>query len=163
MSADDGHIAKGSYVFGIGNVGGTPAPSSPGLTGQGNNNNNNNNFAQQNQVKTEAVTSNLDGIIKWPLIVAQAAIVGSIISHLFLWTNNKFVKKILYSTITENQINRKSAKNIEGENTNSKIDNNAYQIETALLKPLKIFVIILCTSSASILVCGTAPTIITDK
>ena len=156
MSADDGHIAKGSYVFGIGNVGGAPAPSSPGLASQGNINNNNNNFAQQNQVKTEAVTSNLDGIIKWPLIVAQAAIVGSIISHLFLWTNNKFVKKILYSTIIENQINRKSAKNIEGENTNSKIDNNAYRIEKDLLKPLKIFVIILCTSSASILVCGTA-------
>jgi copper transport protein len=156
MSADDGHIAKGSYVFGIGNVGGASAPSSPGLAGQGNNNNNNNNFVQQNQVKTVAVTSNLDGIIKWPLIVAQAAIVGSIISHLFLWTNNKFVKKIFYSTITENQVNRNLAKNTEGENTNSKIDNNAYPIETALLKSLKIFVIILCTSAVFILVCGTA-------
>jgi copper transport protein len=155
MSADDGHIAKGSYVFGIGNVGGNPtSANSAASSSSSTSSNNNNNFAQQNQIKTEAVTSNLDGIIKWPLIVAQAAIVGGIISHLFLWTNNKFVKKILYPTTTGNQINRNSAKDIKGENNNSKID-NTYHIEKTLFKPLKIFVILLCTSSASILVCGT--------
>ena len=159
MSSDDGHIAKGSYIFGIGNVGGA-SPStntgslSSGLAGSGNTIKN---FAQQNQVKTEAVTSTLDGIIKWPLIVAQAAIVGGIISHLFLWTNNIFVKKILDSTITENHINRNSVQNIEGENTSSKIDDdNTKQIKKIRFKPLKIFVIILCISSASIFACGTA-------
>lgn len=159
LSSDDGHIAKGSYIFGIGNVGVAASPStntalsSSGLVGSGNNNKN----FQQNQVKTEAVTSNLDGIIKWPLIVAQAAIVGCIISHLFLWTNNKFVNKILDSAITENQINRNSVQNIEGKNASSKIDGkDTIPIEKSRFKPLKIFVIILCTCSASIFACGTA-------
>ena len=41
------------------------------------------------------MTSNLDGLIKWPLIVSQAAIVGGIFSHLFLWEQfgNKIARK----------------------------------------------------------------------
>ena len=74
QSLDDGHIARGSYVFGIGNVGpGGAASITAGKT--------------QPTPKIQAVTSNLDGIIKWPLIVSQAAVVGGIFSHLFLWEN----------------------------------------------------------------------------
>ena len=101
MSLDDGHIAKGSYVFGIGNISGSSAPSPSGSVPS----TNNNQFSQQNQIKTEAVTSDIDGLIKWPLIIAQAAIVGCIISHLFLWNNNKFINKILLSKNKENKIN----------------------------------------------------------
>ena len=41
------------------------------------------------------MTSNLDGLIKWPLIVSQVAIVGGIFSHLFLWEQfgNKIARK----------------------------------------------------------------------
>ena len=70
QSLDDGHIARGSYVFGIGNVG--PGAASSGKT------------AQQ-ALQIQSVTSTLDGIIKWPMIVSQAAVVGGIFSHLFLW------------------------------------------------------------------------------
>ena len=35
----------------------------------------------------QSVTSPLDGLVKWPIIVAQAAVVGGIFSHLFLWEN----------------------------------------------------------------------------
>ena len=77
QSADDGHIARGSYVFGIGNVGpgGTAGGSSSGIGTMQN----------QQHIQTVAVTSNLDGLIKWPLIVSQVAIVGGIFSHFFLW------------------------------------------------------------------------------
>src|SRR3954465_6391921 len=54
MSLDDGHIAKGSYVFGIGNVLGS---SSSGSVASNTTTTNNNKFSQQNQIKTEAVTS----------------------------------------------------------------------------------------------------------
>ena len=80
LSADDGHIARGSYVFGIGNVGPGAATSSIGGTDQ------------QQRVQVQTVTSNWDGLIKWPLIVSQATVVGAIFSHLFLW--EKFVNKI---------------------------------------------------------------------
>ena len=79
QSSDDGHIARGSYVFGIGNVGPGTATSSIGGT-------------NQQHVQVQAVTSNWDGLIKWPLIVSQATVVGAIFSHLFLW--EKFVSKI---------------------------------------------------------------------
>jgi putative copper export protein/methionine-rich copper-binding protein CopC len=163
LSADDGHIAKGSYVFGIGNVAGGGEITSPSLlnstTSSGSTvSSNNNNFAQQNQVKTEAVTSNWDGIIKWPLIVAQAAIVGGIISHIFLWNNNKFVRKILTFLNIENRINRNNSNN-----TNSikgikftDVDNNAKQIEKIRSRPLQILILVLCSSSVSIFACGTA-------
>ena len=69
QSLDDGHIAKGSYVFGVGNVG-------PGaVSGR----------TAQQALQVQAVTSTLDGIIKWPMLVSQAAVVGGIFSHLFLW------------------------------------------------------------------------------
>ncbi|MDQ6723193.1 MAG: copper resistance protein CopC, partial [Thermoproteota archaeon] len=163
MSADDGHIAKGSYVFGIGNVGGAPSSTVHSGSIVTANNDNNNNFAQQNQVKTEAVTSNFDGIIKWPLIVAQAAIVGGIISHLFFWKNNKFVNKLLLSANAENNTIRKirdngnSVKSVEHENLDTNLnDNNGNQIEKIRFKPLQIFVIILCTGSIAVFASGTA-------
>jgi methionine-rich copper-binding protein CopC len=69
QSLDDGHIARGSYVFGVGNVG-------PGaVSGK----------TAQQALQVQAVTSTLDGLIKWPIIVSQAAVVGGIFSHLFLW------------------------------------------------------------------------------
>ncbi|HEY0580530.1 MAG TPA: CopD family protein, partial [Candidatus Nitrosocosmicus sp.] len=163
LSADDGHIAKGSYVFGIGNVAGggeTSSSSSTNSTTPSGSTvtSNNNNFAQQNQVKTEAVTSNLDGIIKWPLIVAQAAIVGGIISHMFLWNNNKFVRKILTFLNVENRINGNNSNNtnsIKGIKITD-VDNNAKQIEKIRSRPLQILVLILCSSSIVIFACGTA-------
>lgn len=79
QSSDDGHIARGSYVFGMGNVGPNAATSS---IGGGN----------QQHVQVQTVTSNWDGLIKWPLIVSQATVVGAIFSHLFLW--EKFVGRI---------------------------------------------------------------------
>ncbi|MGN6614298.1 MAG: copper resistance CopC family protein [Candidatus Nitrosocosmicus sp.] len=99
MSADDGHIAKGSYIFGIENVGGSTSTSTTSSVTSSKSNNKFNVLSQQNQIKTEAVTSDIDGLIKWPLIVAQSAIVGGIISHLFLWTNNRIINRILvYAT-----------------------------------------------------------------
>ena len=79
QSSDDGHIARGSYVFGIGNVGPGTAESSIGGT-------------NEQHVQIQTVTSNWDGLIKWPLIVSQATVIGAIFSHLFLW--EKFVSKI---------------------------------------------------------------------
>jgi len=83
QSSDDGHIARGSYVFGIGNV--VPGTSTSSI-GEA---------SQQNE-QIQAITSNWDGLIKWPLIVSQAMIVGAIFSHLFLW--EKFVSKIKTKT-----------------------------------------------------------------
>lgn len=78
QSLDDGHIARGSYVFGIGNVGPSGHASIVGTN-------------QQNS-QVQAVTSNWDGLIKWPLLISQATVVGCIFSHLFLW--KKFGEKI---------------------------------------------------------------------
>lgn len=63
MSLDDGHIAQGGYVFGVGNVAvsGTGPPQT-----------------------TTYVTSFADALLKWPLLVAQAAIVGMIMTHVIL-------------------------------------------------------------------------------
>src|SRR6476661_3723484 len=159
MSLDDGHIAKGSYVFGIGNIAGSSAPSPSGSVPS----TNNNQFSQQNQIKTEAVTSDIDGLIKWPLIIAQAAIVGCIISHLFLWNNNKFINKILLSKNKEkpskiNANNERSSENFTQINNPSKnYDNNDEKlIDKSRFKPLKVFLILLCASSVSIFICGTA-------
>ena len=60
MSLDDGHIAQGSHVFGVGSV----APDSVV-----------NNQQTQAQAITY-VTSTVDALFRWPLIVSQAAIVG---------------------------------------------------------------------------------------
>ena len=75
QSLDDGHIAKGSYVFGIGNVG--PGAAASIASGK----------ALQQASTIQSVTSPLDGLVKWPIIVSQAAVVGGIFSHLFLWEN----------------------------------------------------------------------------
>jgi putative copper export protein/methionine-rich copper-binding protein CopC len=75
QSLDDGHIAKGSFVFGVGNVG--PGAATSIESGK----------ALQQASTIQAVTSPLDGLIKWPIIVSQAAVVGGIFSHLFLWQN----------------------------------------------------------------------------
>jgi copper transport protein len=63
LSLDDGHITEGAYVFGIGNI----ADISAAGGGQ----------------ETRYVTSTLDALFKWPLIVAQTAIVGGAFAHLF--------------------------------------------------------------------------------
>ena len=75
QSLDDGHIAKGSFVFGIGNVG--PGAAASIATGKA--------LKQASTIQT--VTSTLDGLVKWPIIISQAAVVGGIVSHLFLWQN----------------------------------------------------------------------------
>jgi copper transport protein len=67
MSLDDGHIAQGSYVFGVGNV----TPDNVG------------NQQTQPQAVTY-VTSTVDALLKWPMIISQAAIVGGIIAYFVL-------------------------------------------------------------------------------
>ena len=100
QSADDGHIAKGSYVFAIGNVGvSSTAKTSSSIEGLSN---------DQQNYKVQAITSSLDGLIKWPLIISQITVIGVIFSHLFLW--DLFGKKII---ITKN---KKSSAN-PGSNT----------------------------------------------
>jgi copper transport protein len=69
LSLDDGHIAQGSYVFGVGNV-------TPDSVAGGN---------QQTQTQTITyVTSTADALLRWPLIVAQTAIVGGVIAYFVL-------------------------------------------------------------------------------
>jgi len=63
MSLDDGHIAEGAYVFGVGKA------MVPAGGGSG---------------ETRAVTSYADAVAKWPLLVAQAAVVGGTITHVIL-------------------------------------------------------------------------------
>ncbi|HEV3433057.1 MAG TPA: CopD family protein [Nitrososphaera sp.] len=71
LSLDDGHIAQGSYVFGVGNV--TPE----NVIGDGS--------QQQTQTQTVTyVTSTADALLRWPLIVSQTAIVGGIIAYFVL-------------------------------------------------------------------------------
>jgi copper transport protein len=67
MSLDDGHIALGSYVFGLGNV----TPDNVG------------NQQTQPQAVTY-VTSTVDALLRWPLIVSQAAIVGGVMAYFVL-------------------------------------------------------------------------------
>jgi copper transport protein len=70
LSLDDGHIAQGSYVFGVGNV-------TPDSIVGGN--------QQQTQAQTVTyVTSTADALLRWPLIVSQTAIVGGIIAYFVL-------------------------------------------------------------------------------
>ena len=76
LSLDDGHIAQGSYVFGIGNV-------TPGNVAGGNN-------QQQTQTQTITyVTSTADALLRWPLIVAQTAIVGGVIAYFILQSGGR--------------------------------------------------------------------------
>jgi copper transport protein len=70
LSLDDGHIAQGSYVFGVGNI-------TPENIGGGN--------QQQTQTQTITyVTSTADALLRWPLIVSQAAIVGGVMAYFAL-------------------------------------------------------------------------------
>jgi DNA-binding transcriptional ArsR family regulator len=80
-------------VFGIGNVG--PGAVASIVSGKG---------AQQ-ALQIQSVTSTLDGIIKWPMIVSQAAIVGGIFSDLFLW-----VHLLDYDLCTSNDIKQHTKK-----------------------------------------------------
>ncbi len=121
QSLEDGHIARGSYVFGIGNVG----PSALSVGGKA---------SQRHAPQIQAVTSNLDGIIKWPLIVSQATVVGGIFSHLFLWEN--FGRKI--------RIKGRSAASY----------NNDYDYDKTSLHWLRRFSFLLIVSSVAILVAG---------
>jgi len=106
QSADDGHIAKGSYVFGIGNVGisSSAITSSSSIEGSA--------IHQQNY-KVQAITSSIDGLIKWPLIISQITVVGIIFSHLFLWES--FGKKIIVNknkTASANSTARTTSNNM---------------------------------------------------
>ena len=124
QSADDGHIARGSYVFGIGDVGPNAATSSIG-----------NNTPQ----KVQTVTSNLDGLIKWPLIVSQATVVGIIFSHLFLWEG--FAKKIRIKNDRYEEINNTANRSL------------SLSLSLPLIRRL---VIILVAVSVTIIASGTA-------
>ncbi len=76
MSLDDGHIAQGSYVFGVGNV-------TPDSVVGGN---------QQQQTATQTVTyvtSTADALLRWPLIVAQTAIVGGVMAYFVLQSGRR--------------------------------------------------------------------------
>lgn len=66
LSLDDGHITEGAYVFGVGNIDISTA-------------------GEQAGEETTYVTSTLDALLKWPMIVAQTAIVGGALAHLLLW------------------------------------------------------------------------------
>jgi copper transport protein len=67
LSLDDGHITEGAYVFGVGDIGDIAAAG--GQVGE----------------ETRYVTSTLDAMLKWPVMVAQTAIVGGALAHLLLW------------------------------------------------------------------------------
>lgn len=125
QSNDNGHVARGSYVFGIGNVGPGAATTTSSFNGTLN----------QRQPQVTAVTSNLDGIIKWPLIVSQATIVGGIFSHFFLW--EKFGSRI------------EGKKNVSGAKNNDDKVSSEYNI--ANLPWLKRFSVMLVASSVAII------------
>jgi putative copper export protein/methionine-rich copper-binding protein CopC len=73
LSLDDGHIAQGSYVFGVGSV-------TPDNVGN-----------QQTQAQTVTyVTSTADALLRWPLIVSQSAIVGGVIAYFVLQRGGGF-------------------------------------------------------------------------
>lgn len=121
QSADDGHIAKGSYVFGIGNVGqssssSSATTSSPSM-GLANG---------EQQYKVQAITSSLDGLIKWPLIISQITVIGVIFSHFFLWES--FGKKIIVA-----YTNQKSANSVNNTNINNMITDLRYNKRFSLI------------------------------
>ncbi|HEY1248364.1 MAG TPA: CopD family protein, partial [Nitrososphaera sp.] len=110
MSLDDGHIAEGGYVFGIGNV--MPA-----------------NVASSKQTQAQEityVTSGVDALLKWPLIVSQVAIVGGVIAYFILIRNIP----------------------------NSSRHHIAVMLNLNL--PIKRFVLILVAGAIAIAICGTA-------
>ncbi|MGE5635158.1 MAG: copper resistance CopC/CopD family protein [Deltaproteobacteria bacterium] len=140
QSADDGHIAKGSYVFGIGNVGSrtsaiTSSSSSPSSMGLAN---------HEQNYKVQAITSSLDGLIKWPLIISQVTVVGVIFSHLFLW--ELFGKRIIVNT------NQTSSATNSTTNTNTTTANNTMMT----LRYNKRFTSILVAVSVTIIISANA-------
>ncbi|HVX03382.1 MAG TPA: CopD family protein [Nitrososphaera sp.] len=74
MSLDDGHIAEGAYVFGVGSE---VPPSTAAAARMGG--------------TTQYVTSYGDAIAKWPLLVAQTAIVGGAMAHVILQRKNELI------------------------------------------------------------------------
>jgi len=67
FSLDDGHITEGAFVFGVGNIGDISSVGG-GASEQ-----------------TRYVTSTTDALLRWPLIVAQTAVVGGALAHMYLW------------------------------------------------------------------------------
>jgi copper transport protein len=111
MSLDDGHITQGGYVFGVGNVNPT-------------------NIDNQ-QIQPQAVTyvtSTVDALLRWPVIVSQAAIVGGIIAYFVLQGGLFF---------------------------NSSNHANQFSFDLTL-SAKKRFVLILIAGALSIAICGTA-------
>jgi putative copper export protein/methionine-rich copper-binding protein CopC len=133
QSIDDGHIARGSYVFGIGNVGPPSATTTQGSSSTSTIQNS----PRQSVQTTVAVTSNLDGLIKWPLIVSEVAIVGGIFSHFFLW--EKFGNRI-------------GVKDIKGNAMESETKFNT----TTTIPWAKRFSLILVIASATIIICASS-------
>jgi copper transport protein len=131
QSADDGHIAKGSYVFVIGNVGvSSSAKTSSSIEGFAN---------DQQNYKVQAITSSLDGLIKWPLIISQITVIGVIFSHLFLW--DLFGKKII---ITKNK--KSSANSGSDTLTNNMMSTSRYNKRFTLILVLACVTIIISTN-----------------
>ena len=131
QSADDGHIAKGSYVFVIGNVGvSSSAKTSSSIEGFAN---------DQQNYKVQAITSSLDGLIKWPLIISQITVIGVIFSHLFLW--DLFGKKII---ITKNK--KSSANSGSDTLTNNMMSTSRYNKRFTFILVLACVTIIISTN-----------------
>jgi copper transport protein len=68
LSLDDGHITRGAFVFGVGDVaaiGETPPPAIG--------------------AEVQPVTATFDAILKGVLIVAEVAVVGAVVGHMILW------------------------------------------------------------------------------
>ena len=91
---------------------------------------------QQQRVQTVAVTSNLDGLIKWPLIVSEVVIVGGIFSHSFLW--EKFGNRIGKKSITR------------------KVSESEAGFNTTTIPWVKRFSLVLVIASATIIACATS-------
>ena len=131
QSADDGHIAKGSYVFVIGNVGvSSSAKTSSSIEGLAN---------DQQNYKVQAITSSLDGLIKWPLIISQITVIGVIFSHLFLW--DLFGKKIILNK------NKKSTANPSSDTlTNNMMSTSRYNKRFTFILVIACVTIIISTN-----------------
>ncbi|MGI0051810.1 MAG: copper resistance D family protein, partial [Nitrososphaeraceae archaeon] len=73
----------------------------------------------QQNYKVQAITSSLDGLIKWPLIISQITVIGVIFSHLFIW--DLFGKKIILNK------NKKSTANPGSDTlTNNMMSTSSY-------------------------------------
>ncbi|HEY7078655.1 MAG TPA: CopD family protein, partial [Nitrososphaeraceae archaeon] len=68
LSLDDGHVAKGAYVVGVGHLTGTEDVA-------------------KNARQQENLFSPILAIIKAPIIIGQVCILGFVISQMYLWNN----------------------------------------------------------------------------